>query len=109
MQPHLTRLRKSFAFFIHLLEVDLPPFVDDFNLEMEVTLNWEAFIFALACSPCLSFSGPLGMVYDDFVLDDFVSGFDLFLRYVGTLFEVISTFSTMFFFCILIPNIGEIV
>jgi hypothetical protein len=31
---------------------------------MKVTLDWEAFIFALAHSPRLSFSGFLGMVYE---------------------------------------------
>jgi hypothetical protein len=39
------------------------------------------FFFALTHSPCLSFSSLLGMVYellqDCFVLDDFVSDFDL--------------------------------
>jgi len=47
-----------------------------------VTLDWEAFIFALVCSSCLSFNAPLGMVYeflqDYFVPNDFVNGFDVF-------------------------------
>jgi hypothetical protein len=52
----------------HLLhpfaKVDLPPFVDDFHLEMEVTLDRMEFIFALVCPPCFSFDGPSSMVYE---------------------------------------------
>jgi hypothetical protein len=47
------------AFHLHpLAKVDLPPFVDDFRLETKITLNQEAFIFIIACSPNLSFGGP---------------------------------------------------
>jgi len=45
-------------------KVDFPPFVHDFHLEIEVTLNWEIFVFALTHSPHLSSSGPLNMVYE---------------------------------------------
>jgi hypothetical protein len=80
-----------FHLFHSLVEVDHPPFVDDFHPEMEVTLDWEAFVFALAQLPHLFFDGPLGMVYellwDCFFLNDLASGFDLFFD-VGTLFEV---------------------
>jgi hypothetical protein len=59
---------------------------------MDVTLNWEAFIFVLACLSCLSSYNPLSMVYevlqDYFVPDDFLNDFQFFLMYVGTLFMV---------------------
>jgi len=68
-------------------EVDLPPFMDDFHLEMKVILDQEAFIFTLACSPCLFYGDLLGMVYellrDCFVLDDFANGFNLFFEVCG--------------------------
>jgi hypothetical protein len=53
-----------FRFFHPFEKVDLPPFVDDFHLKMKVTLNQEAFVFALARSSHFSFDGPLDMVYD---------------------------------------------
>jgi hypothetical protein len=46
------------------VELDIPPFIDDFHLEMEVILDWEAFISALVHSPCLFSGGPLDMVYE---------------------------------------------
>jgi hypothetical protein len=47
--------------FHSLAKVDLPPFVDDFHLEIEVTLDQKAFVYALACF----FSGDhSGMVYE---------------------------------------------
>jgi hypothetical protein len=68
-------------------EVDFFPFVDDFHLETKVTLDQEAFIFALIRSPRLSSGGPSGMVYEFlrncFVLDDSASGFDLFSKVCG--------------------------
>jgi hypothetical protein len=67
-----------------LVEVDLPPFVDNFHLKMNLILDREALVFPLTHSPHHSFNGPLGMVYelleDCFVLDDYVSGFDLFFE-----------------------------
>ncbi len=76
-----------------LVEVDLPPFVEDFHPEMDLVLDRETFIYALTCSPHLSFGNPSSMVYgflcDWFVLDDFISGFDFFWRYVGILLVVI--------------------
>jgi hypothetical protein len=48
-----------------LVEIDLPPFIDDFDLEMEVIFNWEAFIFILVHSPCISSNGPSGVVYEN--------------------------------------------
>jgi len=66
--------------FHPLVEVDLPPFVDDFNPKMDLVLDIEAFVFALMHSPRLSSDNPLNMVYEllqyCFVLDDFASGFD---------------------------------
>jgi hypothetical protein len=53
---------------IHLLhplvEVDFPPFFDDFHLETKVILDQEAFVFALVRSPHLSSNGPSNMVYE---------------------------------------------
>jgi hypothetical protein len=68
-------------------KVDLLPFVNDFHLEMEVTLDRKTFIFTLACSPRFSFGGPSDMVYElvrnYFVLDDYANGFDLFFKVCG--------------------------
>ncbi len=73
--------------FHPLVEVDFRLFVDDFHHEIEVILNWEAFICTLASSPHLSSSGPSGMVYEllwyCFVLHDFTNGFDLFFKVCG--------------------------
>jgi hypothetical protein len=50
--------------FLHpLVEVHLPPFVDDFHPETKVILNRKAFIFSLAHSPRLFSNGPSSMVY----------------------------------------------
>jgi hypothetical protein len=66
--------------FHPLVEVDLPPFVNDFNPKMDLILDKEAFISVLTHSPHLSFNNPSNMVYEllqyCFVLDDFISGFD---------------------------------
>jgi hypothetical protein len=43
------------CFFHSLVEVDFPPFVDDFHHETKVTLNHKAFVSALVRSPHLSF------------------------------------------------------
>jgi hypothetical protein len=52
---------------LHLLhpfaKVDFLPFIDDFHLEMEVTLDRMEFIFALAHPSCFSFSDLSSMVY----------------------------------------------
>ncbi len=78
--------------FHPLVKVDLPPFVDDFNPELNLILDREAFIYALMHSPHLSSNNPLNMVYEllqyCFVPDDFASGFDFCLKYVGTLLVV---------------------
>jgi hypothetical protein len=45
-------LVKTIVAFHHLhplVDIDLPPFVDDFHLEMDFVLDIEAFIFALMC------------------------------------------------------------
>jgi hypothetical protein len=44
-------------------EIDFLPFVDDFRPKTNLVLDKEAFIYALTCSPCLSFSNPSSMVY----------------------------------------------
>jgi len=75
-----------------LAKVDLPPFVNNCHPKMDLVLDRKAFIFALTHSPRFSFGGPSDMVYellwDYFVFDDYVSGFDFFLRYVDTSFVV---------------------
>jgi hypothetical protein len=75
------------CFFHPPIEVDFPPFVDDFHPKMEVTLDWETFVYALVCSSHLSFGGLSGMVYElfqnYFVLDDYVSAFDFFFKVCG--------------------------
>jgi len=63
------------------------PFIDDFHPKMEVTLDWEAFIYVLVYSPYLFSSDLSPMVYefrqDYFVPNDFVSGFNLFFYVCG--------------------------
>jgi hypothetical protein len=75
-----------------LTKVDLLLFVDDFHPKTNRVLNREAFVYALTCSPHLSFSDPLSMVYellrDCFVPNDSINGFDVFLRYASTLLMV---------------------
>jgi hypothetical protein len=44
--------------FHPLAEVDLPPFVDDFHLETEITLDYETFVSVLVRSLHLSSNGP---------------------------------------------------
>jgi hypothetical protein len=74
----------AFCHLHPLVEVDFHPFVDDFDLEMDLVLDRKAFIFALMYSPPLSSRGLSSMVYEllqyCFVPDDFVSGFDIFFE-----------------------------
>jgi hypothetical protein len=82
----------AFRHFHPLAEVDLPPFVDNCHPKMDLVLDRKAFIFALTHSQRFSFDGILDMVYellwDCFVVDDYASGFDFFLRYVDISFVV---------------------
>jgi len=82
-----TPLSKTIVVLHHLhplVEVDLPCFVNNFHPKMDLALDKKAFIFALTHSPCLSSNGFSGMVYellwDSFVHEDFVSGFDYFFE-----------------------------
>jgi hypothetical protein len=50
--------------FHPLAEVDLPPFVNDFHLKMNLVLDWKTFIFVLTHSSCLSSNGHSGVVYE---------------------------------------------
>jgi hypothetical protein len=50
--------------FHPLAHVNLPPFINDFHLEMEVILDQEAFIFTLACSSHLSFNSLSSTIYE---------------------------------------------
>jgi hypothetical protein len=54
---------------------------------MKVILDQETFVFTLAHSPCLSFGGPSGIMYellrDCFVPNNFASGFNLFFEVCG--------------------------
>jgi hypothetical protein len=88
-------LAKTITTFRHLhplAKIDLPPFVEDFHLEMDLILDKNTFIYALTRSPCLSFNSLSNTVYellrDCFVLDDSNSGFEFCLKYVGILFVV---------------------
>jgi hypothetical protein len=54
----------AFHLFHPLAHVNLPPFINDFHLEMEVTLDQEAFIFTLACSSRLSSNSLLSTMYE---------------------------------------------
>jgi hypothetical protein len=55
---------KVFHFLHPLVEVNFPPFIDDFHFEMEVTLDRETFISTLVRSPRLSSNDPSNMVYE---------------------------------------------
>jgi hypothetical protein len=92
---HAAPSAKTIATLHHfhpLVEVNLPPFVDDFNPKTDLVLDREAFIYFVMYSPHLSSNSPLNMVYEllqyYFVPDDFASGFEFFFRCVGTLFMV---------------------
>jgi hypothetical protein len=78
---------KVFCLLHPFAKVDLPPFVFDFHLETKFILDRESFIFALVHSPRLCFNGLSSIVYEllryYFVLNDFVSGFDLFFETCG--------------------------
>ncbi len=68
--------------YIHpLVEVDLPPVVDDFHPKIDLVMDRKAFICALTRFPCLSFDDLLSTVYellqDCFVYDGSISSFDL--------------------------------
>jgi len=88
---HVAPFIKTIASLHHfhpLVEVDLPLFVDEFHLEMDLVLDKEAFIFVLMRSPRLSSNGPSSMVYellqDYFVHDDLVScGVDILFELCG--------------------------
>jgi hypothetical protein len=73
--------------FLHpLVEVDFPPFVDDFHLEMIVTLDRNAFIFNLIHSSCLflvAFWVWCMNFYGIVLSNDFVNGFDIFSKVCG--------------------------
>jgi hypothetical protein len=58
---------ETIATFHHihpLVEVDLPPFVNNFHPKMDLVLDKEAFIFALTHFPCLSSKSFSSMVYE---------------------------------------------
>jgi hypothetical protein len=101
--------------FVHpLIEVDLPLFIDDFHLKIEITLNQKAFNSALVHSPHFSSNGPLSVVYellrDYFVQNDFMSGFDLFFEICEHIVESHVPLSiSPFVFCISIPNVEKTV
>jgi len=54
---------KVLHLFHPFAKVDFLPFVDDFHLEMEVTLDRMEFIFALDRPSCFSFSDLSSVVY----------------------------------------------
>jgi hypothetical protein len=94
-----------------LAEVDFPPFIDDFHLEMEVILNWGTFTSTLTYSPRFFSDGPSSMVYellqDYFVPNDFMNDFDLFKNMWAHCSRSCSTFNIVFVFYILTFNIWK--
>jgi len=78
--------------FHPLVEVDLSPFVDDFNLEMDLVLGREAFISPLMHSPRLSCNNPLNVAlnFGDIFLSLMILLMALIfvLKYVSTLLVV---------------------
>jgi hypothetical protein len=94
--PPLTQLHCTWA-FAHVREYVFAMHASAFNIlvvplvetitairhfhpKTNLVLDREANIYVLMCSPCLSSSSLLGMVYeilwDSFILDDFIDGFD---------------------------------
>jgi hypothetical protein len=49
---------------VAIVKVDLPPFIDDFHVEMDFVLDEKVNIYVLTHSPHLSFGNPLGTVYE---------------------------------------------
>jgi hypothetical protein len=68
----------SLCFFHPSIEINVPPFDNDFHPKTKVFKNQDAFIFTLARSPHFSSNGPSDMVYEllqyYFVPNDFVNG-----------------------------------
>jgi hypothetical protein len=64
--PKATSIKTIMAFcHLHpLVEVDLPPFVDNFHLKTDLVLDRKACIYALTHSPCFSSNDPSSMVYE---------------------------------------------
>jgi hypothetical protein len=82
----------SFFFSLNpLVGVDLPPFVDHFHHEIEVTLDWKAFISTLAHSSCLSSMALHVWCMNSYetILSQMIikAASTSFLMYVGTLLE----------------------
>ncbi len=82
---HVAPLVETITTFCHihpLVEVDLPPFVNNFHPKTNFVLDKEAFTFALTCFACLSSGDLSSMVYellqDYFVPNGSINGFDLF-------------------------------
>jgi len=83
---------------LHLLvEVDLPPFVDDFHPKRKIILDQQTFISALARPPHFSSGGPLGMCMNFYKIILFQMILRVastsFSRYVGTSFKVMFHFN----------------
>ncbi len=100
---------------LHLLhpfaEVYFILFCWRFHFEMNVILNWEAFVSTLVHSLHFFFDDPLGMVYEllwnCFISNNFVMVRPLFQGMWAHCSKSCSTFNIAFIFCILIFNVGE--
>jgi hypothetical protein len=73
-----------------LVEVDIPPFIDDFNPKTDLVLDRKTFVYVLMHSPLLSFDSPSirCMNFCDIVLSltTLLVALIFFLRYANTLF-----------------------
>jgi len=110
----VTPSTETIATFCHLhplVEVDLPPFVNNFHLETNLVLDKKIFIFTLTCFPHLSSNDPSSMVYellwDCFDPNDFANGFDFFFKHVGTSLVVMFFHQYHASYCITIIGFGE--
>jgi hypothetical protein len=83
---HLTRPWASSAFSIHLLKL-ISPLLLMISILKQRLLKIEKHLILPWLIHHIFFSGPLGMVYklsrDCFVLDDFMSNFDIFFEVCG--------------------------
>ncbi len=102
-----TPLIETIAALCHLhplVEVDHPPFVDDFHPKTDGVFNRKTFIFVLTHFTHLSFGSPSSMVYellwDCFVPNDFIGVFEFFLTYVSTSLMVMFFHQYLFTCCI---------
>jgi hypothetical protein len=101
-------------FFHPFIEVDFPPFVDDFHPEMKVILNQEAFYFCFGSFTTSFFQWPFGYgVWTSTRLFCPIWCYEWFRPLLWGMWahcsRSCSTFNITFAFCILIFSVEEIV